>query len=302
MAEKSIDFSTLASVPLLAGLDPEELVDLAPHIEVRDYRRGDTIFLQNDPGGDLLIVAKGLVELFVYDDDQQRIVLNTAGNRRVFRRGDLVQQRRSHGHAMATDQTEILVVKQKVMIDSYRHPDAAIHVIGGLSNRLRDNTQLLSGTRNRSATAVLNEMRANVWDRVADSSRGSSAPWPYLTFLVGGVLVWILLNIVRWFGVWDRPFEFNVLNLCLTVVSAMQVPLILMAQRRQDEYTGVAADLDHEVNVRAQLAILEVTRKLDWLQNGILDQSERLEQLENEIEIEVKRPRLPASDAALAGG
>src|SRR5258707_15176256 len=82
-------------------------------------------------------------------------------------------------------------------------------------------------------------------------------------------------------GVWDRPLEFNVLNLLLTIVGALQVPLILMSQRRQDAYAQIAADLEYQVNLKAQLSILEVTRKLDWLREAMMDQTARLERLES---------------------
>src|SRR5258706_16457674 len=81
-------------------------------------------------------------------------------------------------------------------------------------------------------------------------------------------------------GLWHRPFAFNVLNLLLTIVAAIQVPLILMTQRRQDDYSRVAADLEYQVNLKAQLSILEVNRKLDWLREAMLDQTARLERLE----------------------
>jgi uncharacterized membrane protein len=62
--------------------------------------------------------------------------------------------------------------------------------------------------------------------------------------------------------------------------SALQLPLILMSQRRQDDFERIAADMDHQVNLKAQLSILEVTRKLDWLKEAMLDQTARLERLE----------------------
>src|SRR5207248_1969524 len=106
--------------------------------------------------------------------------------------------------------------------------------------------------------------------------------WRYLSFLLCLIVAWIILNVSRWIGVWDRPFEFNVLNLLLTVVSAIQVPLILMSQRRQDDYSRIAADLEYQVNLKAQLQILEVTRKLDWLRDAMLEQAGRLEKLEHD--------------------
>jgi uncharacterized membrane protein len=129
---------------------------------------------------------------------------------------------------------------------------------------------------------MLQEQRRNLWDRIADIAAYTVGSWRYLSFLLCLIAAWVILNITRLIGVWDHPFEFNVLNLVLTVVSAIQVPLILMSQRRQDDYSRIAADLEYQVNLKAQLQILEVTRKLDWLRDAMLEQADRLDKLEKE--------------------
>jgi CRP/FNR family cyclic AMP-dependent transcriptional regulator len=276
-----IHFSTLAAVPLLEGLHADDLNALAPNIESRTYGKGEALFLKGDPGGALLIVVSGVVELFIYDDDQNRIVLNQVGAGGFFGEVTLFDSGKRTANAIATETTEILVLRQNVMVSFLqRHPDAAIHVINVLSQRLRDNTALLTTNKNRMAYDVLKEKRQNIWDRVADTASTTVGSWRYLSVLIGLIVVWIILNVSNLLGVWDRPFEFNVLNLLLTVVGALQVPLILMAQRRQDDYARIAADLEYQVNLKAQLSILEVTRKLDWLREAMLDQTARLERLE----------------------
>src|SRR5258708_16428537 len=273
----------LAAVPLLEGLQPEDLNELAPKIEAIIYEKGDTLFLTGDPGGALLIVSSGVVELFVYDEDDNRIVLSQIMAGGFFGEVSLFDNGSRTANAMATEKTEVLILRQNVIVEFLRkHPDSAIHVINVLSKRLRDNTALLSNTKNRQAYDVLQEKRHNLWDRIADKIAYTVGSWRYLSFLLCLIVAWIIFNITHWIGVWDRPFEFNVLNLLLTVVSAIQVPLILMSQRRQDDYSRIAADLEYQVNLKAQLQILEVTRKLDWLRDAMLEQAERLEKLEQE--------------------
>src|SRR5579872_6025311 len=72
----STNYGVLASVPLLEGLAADDLAALAPNIEHRIYEKGETLFLIGDPGGALLIVVTGAVDLFVFDDDNKRIVLS----------------------------------------------------------------------------------------------------------------------------------------------------------------------------------------------------------------------------------
>src|SRR5205823_5309063 len=152
-----------------------------------------------------------------------------------------------------------------------------------LSRRLRDNTSLLINTKDRQAYDVLQEQRRkNIWDQIADRVAFTVGSWRYLALLIFIIALWVVLNVSQMLGVWDRPIEFNVLNLLLTIVGALQVPLILMSQRRQDAYAQIAADLEYQVNLKAQLSILEVTRKLDWLREAMLEQAGRLEKLEQE--------------------
>ncbi len=72
----TLSHTTLATVPLLEGLSPEDLVALAPNLEKRTYDAGETLFLKGDPGGALLIVVTGTVELFIFDEHESRILLS----------------------------------------------------------------------------------------------------------------------------------------------------------------------------------------------------------------------------------
>ncbi len=278
----TINFQSLSNVPLLEGLQPEDLNTLAPNIETRNYEKGETLFLKGDKGGALLIVASGNVELFVYDEDRQRIVLSQVGPGGFFGEVTLFDNSERTANAIATESTTVLILRQDVIVNFLRrHPDAAIHVISVLSKRLVDTTQLVTA-KNAKAYEILDEKRRLLWDRIADKAANTVGSWPYLSILVGIIISWVVLNAVRLLGPWDRPPEFNVLNLVLTVLGALQVPLILMSQRRQDEYERIAADLDYQVNLKAQLSILEVTRKLDWLQEAMSEQTTRLQRLEDE--------------------
>ncbi len=270
----NINTATLAAVPLLEGLQAEDLAALIPQIQTRTYEKGETLFLTGDPGGALLIVVSGVVELFVYDENQNRIVLNQVGGGGFFGEVSLFDNGPRTANAFATETTEILVLRQEVMVDFLRrHPDAGIHVINILSRRLRDNTSLLINTKDR---------QENIWDQIADRLAFTVGSWRYLALLIFIIALWVVLNLSQMLGVWDRPIEFNVLNLLLTIVGALQVPLILMSQRRQDAYAQIAADLEYQVNLKAQLSILEVTRKLDWLREAMMDQTTRLERLESD--------------------
>ncbi len=283
MVPPNFNLNALASVPFLEGLHPDDLHALAPRIESCTYEKGETLFLMGDRGGALLIVMSGAVELFIYDDNESRIVLSTVTTGGFFGEVSLFDDGLRTTNAIATEDTHALILRQEVIVDFLRkHPDAAIHMISVLSRRLRDNTNLLVGGKSRKAYDVLREQRSSLWDKIADRASRVVGSWRYLAALAVLVIVWITLNITNLVGMWDRPYEFNVLNLTITILGSLQVPLILMAQRRQDDYSQIAADLEYEVNLKAQLSVLEVHRKLEWLRESMLDQTARLERLETD--------------------
>ncbi len=124
------------------------------------------------------------------------------------------------------------------------------------------------------------EESTNRWQHIADRLSGLVGSWVYLLALLLFILLWILISFES--GAQQFPSPYDVLGILITTLGALQLPLILMSQQRQDHFEQIQADLDHQVNIKAQLSILEVTRKLDWLQEAMLDQVKRIENLEGD--------------------
>ncbi len=273
-----VTYHTLATVPLLEGLEQDDLKKLAPYVETHSYKQGETLFLQGDPGGALMIVASGEVELFIYDDHQNRVVLSRVGSGNFFGEVTLFDNSSRTANAIATVPTDVLVLRQDVMVAFLsKYPNAAIHIINVLSKRLRDANNLIS-SKYRDPFEVLNE-KSNFWDRMVDKVVRAVGSWPYVTMISTLAIIWLILNGLIHIG-WDPGPSFGILNISLVIIGAIQVPLVMMSQRRQEAYEHVLADMDHQVNLKAQLALMEVTRKLDRVQETLLDQAGRLERLE----------------------
>ncbi len=276
-----IEYSHLASVPLLEGLQPTDFEELKPLIETRQFGQGETLFLVGDKGGALMIVIEGHVELFIYDDDNQRLVLSDVGVGSFFGEVTLFDNGTRSTNAMATQLTTVIILRQEVMMSFlHKHPETAIHIINVLSRRLRDTTQLVRAKEGNAFQML--EDSANVWQHISDRLSGMVGSWEYLVGLVLFILTWIALGILS--GERNFPSVYDALGILITTLGALQLPLIMMSQKRQDKFEKIQADLDHQVNVRAQLSILEVTRKLDWLQEATLDQTRRMDALESGLE------------------
>jgi uncharacterized membrane protein len=103
-------------------------------------------------------------------------------------------------------------------------------------------------------------------DRVAEF--GGS--WTFISIFVVVLVAWALINtVVLITGAFD-PYPFIFLNLLLSMLAALQAPIIMMAQNRQSAKDRAAALHDYEVNLKAELEIMALHEKIDHLQSELL--------------------------------
>ena len=116
------------------------------------------------------------------------------------------------------------------------------------------------------------QARATIADRAADLIAEFGGSWKFIGVSIALIIFWIIFNsyiLVKGFD----PIPYQMLNLVLAVIAGMQAPIIMMSQNRQGEKDRLRADLDYQVNLKNELSIIEVLRRLDVLE------SERLPKL-----------------------
>jgi len=115
-------------------------------------------------------------------------------------------------------------------------------------------------------TATVNQ---TFGDRLADRVAAVGGSWGFIVVFSGVLLAWMLVNSKWAVGLvpeWDQyPYVF--LNLMLSTVAALQAPVIMMSQNRQSQKDRLTAHHDYEVNLRTQLEIVQLHRKIDKLFN-----------------------------------
>jgi uncharacterized membrane protein len=89
------------------------------------------------------------------------------------------------------------------------------------------------------------------------------------------LLAWIVVNVIAYMHHWD-PYPFILLNLFLSMLAAIQAPVIMMSQNRQDTKDRLRGELDYEVNRRSEKEIQDVTRKVNLLDDKMDDIAELL--------------------------
>src|SRR5215204_3763263 len=142
----------------------------------------------------------------------------------------------------------------------------------------------------RNVNSVLEEQQT-LGERLADRVAQFGGSWTFITIFTGMLMAWIVLNsvaLVRIGGGFD-PYPYIFLNLILSMVAALQAPVILMSQNRQAARDRLAASLDYEVNLKAEVEIMALHDKLDAIRvehlEGVLrDHTARLEGIAQSLE------------------
>ena len=129
------------------------------------------------------------------------------------------------------------------------------------------------------------EQQYTFGQRVADKVASFGGSWTFIILFGGILLIWIGLNsffLIHIHKVFD-PFPYILLNLVLSMLAALQAPIIMMSQNRQAAKDRVDAAHDYEVNLKAELEIMALHEKIDSMRQKQLEQLLLLQQ--NQLEM-----------------
>ena len=125
------------------------------------------------------------------------------------------------------------------------------------------------------------------WARLADNVARIGGSWAFIIAFVVTLVAWVALNVLLAARAFD-PYPFIFLNLMLSMVAALQAPVIMMSQNRQGIIDRAAAEHDYVVNLRAELEIMLLHDKLDALRTDAI--GAQLKQLcEDVAELKMRR-------------
>jgi uncharacterized membrane protein len=118
------------------------------------------------------------------------------------------------------------------------------------------------------------EKDLNYWDKVADKVATVGGSWGFIFIFLSVLLLWMGLNtkvLTYWHLAFD-PYPFIFLNLMLSMIAALQAPVIMMSQNRSAKRDRLMAEHDYEVNLRAEVEIMALHEKWDRLQLDTLNE------------------------------
>jgi uncharacterized membrane protein len=275
----------LRSVPLFASLTDNAAIELRNLLAITDVAAGAQLFHKGDTGDAMYLIETGRVRISITDEDRKEITLAELAQGDFFGEMSIIDGRKRSADSTVIEDGRLAVLSRPDFLTFVRaNPDVALGMLGALSDRLRRTDELIRSRVSRNANEE-ERKRATVADRAADLIAEFGGSWKFIGVSIGLIVFWILFNSFILFNGFD-PKPFQMLNLVLAVVAGLQAPIIMMSQNRQGEKDRLRADLDYRVNLKNELSLSEVLRRLDVLE------SERLPKLfEEQNAILVQSPK-----------
>ena len=264
------DPQELKHVPLFALLDDEELAVLAAQVQLRRFASRQRIYKIGDPGRRAYILMSGNVQVTTVDEDQQEVLIDQPGHGEFFGFASMLEQTPHQTNALALqDSVCVEVSRDDISTLLCKKPMAGMDMLAVLGHQFHGSQQLVRLRANRNPNTVIEE-EATSGEHVADIVAGFGGSWTFIiTFLVG-LVVYSAINVVLGKRAWD-PYPFILLNLILSMLAALQAPVIMMSQNRQDKKDRLRSELDFDVNRRAESEIQHLARKLNLMHDKIGD-------------------------------
>jgi uncharacterized membrane protein len=271
----------LRSVPLFASLDDDAARELRSLLSDKIVPQNTRLFRQGDKGDAMYLIESGRVRISIRDDDDAEVILAELAQGDFFGEMSIIDGRQRSADAKVIDDARLAILSRDAFLSFVRtNPDVALEMLSALTDRLRRTDELLRSRVSRNANEE-ERARSTVADRAADLIAEFGGSWKFIGVSIALIIFWICFNsfiLIRGFD----PAPYAMLNLVLAVIAGMQAPIIMMSQNRQGEKDRLRADLDYQVNLKNELSLAEVLRRLDVLE------SERLPKLIDDMRAQIK--------------
>jgi CRP/FNR family cyclic AMP-dependent transcriptional regulator len=260
----------LKDVPLFSLLDSDEADVLAQQVEVKTFAPRRRIYEIGDPGTHAYVVVSGTVRVTTIDDDRLEVVVDEPKCGEIFGFASMLDQTPHQTSAVAVDEAVCIEVDRRditTLIE--RKPHAGMDMLTVLGRQFHASQHLVRLRANRNANDMI-EQQMTPGERIADAVAAFGGSWTFILSFLVVLMIYASVNIFLKRSAWD-PYPFILLNLFLSMLAAIQAPIIMMSQNRQDTKDRIRGELDFDVNRRAESEIQSVANKLNTLGDRLGD-------------------------------
>jgi uncharacterized membrane protein len=263
------ELDVLKQVPLFSRMDDGELRDVRALMTEHVYAPGRVILREGELGDSFHVVIDGHVQFLVRDAGGHELIVDEVGVGGFFGELSMLTGEPRSIRAKAIDAVTTLALDRDTFFAFLQqHPPAAIHVLTTLGHRLHRTDRLLRQSVSRNVNELIND-KLTLSQRIADTIAEFS-----------GTVAFLMINII-WFGTWllwnepwlsSRPFDpfpFGLLTMIVSLEAIFLSIFVLISQNRQATKDRIAAEIDHQVNTKAEIEIGLVLGRLDDLERSI---------------------------------
>jgi CRP/FNR family cyclic AMP-dependent transcriptional regulator len=260
----------LRQVPLFALLDDDETAVLAAQVELRTFAPRQRIWKIGDVGGEAYVMVSGAVRVTTVDEDHQEVVVDEPAAGEFFGFASMLEQTPHETSAVALEETVCLEVdRHDISVLLERKPHAGMDMLAVLGRQFHAAQRLVRVRAARNPNEVIEE-KETFGERVADTVASFGGSWTFIISFLIVLITYSAINVGLAARAWD-PYPFILLNLFLSMLAAIQAPIIMMSQNRQDKKDRLRGELDYDVNRRAETEIQGLAHKLHLLGDKIGD-------------------------------
>jgi len=279
-----LTLEAIRSVPLFASLDDEATKELRNLLELKTIKQETSLFHHGDKGDAMYLIDGGRVRISVKDSVGHDVTLAELAGGDFFGEMAILDGKPRSATATVIEDSRLAVLSREKFISFvHRNPDVALKMLTAITNRLRHTDELIRKRVSRNANEELAARRTRA-DRIANKVAEFGGSWQFIALFFVLIFSWVILNTVFLVKGELDTYPYNMLDLVIGIIAGLQAPFILLSQNRQAEQDRLRSDLDYQVNLKNELSLTEVLRRLDVLE------SERLPKLfaEQNLMIEEK--------------
>ena len=285
-----IDHQILAEIQFFELHDEEDRKALAEVVDGFELKQGSRLFETGDRGDELYIVRSGKVEIFIRNVAGEKIVLTVAEKGDLFGELSMLDSLPRTATAVALEDTELIVLNRDNLLFFFqKKPDAALDMIAAMGAMIRRADDILRTRVSRNVNEEVAE-KLTVVQRLADWLAWFSGSMPFLALSVVWFVVWIVVNTydvgIRQFD----PYPFGLLTMIVSLEAIFLSIFVLISQNRQAEKDRIRANIDYEVNVKAEMEVAYLHEKTDRLHEKMVEEFSKIRKtMDHQARLEAPR-------------
>ena len=259
---------TLREIPLFATLNPEELLDLLRKMETEKYAANTAIFWMDESGDKLCVIEKGEVRISYTNKDGKEFTLGVQGEGTFFGELSLLDSGPHTATVRTIKETTVLTIGRATFYNYLdKHPQFSRTLLAILVDRLR--TNIVSMRHHLTGDFIPPQQPAS-FRRSVDKAAKVVSSSRFLLFAIIFLAGWIVFQ--TWYyqrlhkgivSLADNPPTFFFLGFILTITSFLLTVLVLTSQRGLAEQDRIRAEIEYQVNLKAQAEVMRLQLKMD---------------------------------------